>query len=442
MAKRIGWVWGLFWVLLTACRLANQDAGGATPSPTLAVPSPGATAAIVSPLATGPAAATTPTPMVLRLWTTEEISPRSEVRGGAVLVEQLNSFDTTHPNLLLDVQLKVISGPGGVMSYLGTGRTVAPSVLPDVALLPSSYLAAATQAGYIIPLDDLLPAEMVADLYPAAANLSRVGNQLMGYPFAFTGLEHLAYNSAVITSTFPVTWTGLVSLPQTRLVFPTGDTANARLTLQLYLALGGTLTNEAGQPDLQAEPLRQTLILLAQARLNNLILLDSTNVTSNAQAWEMFQTGTAHIVPTGVRNFLDNRVFVANSQYAALPGPSGPVPPLVEAWVWVITAQETERQQLAAELIAWLASETTMGNWSQVTAQLPTRRSAFAFWTLDPTYQSFLQAQLELAQPWPAAANSTVISALSEATFAVIEGSKTPDLAAEEAVARVMGGGQ
>lgn len=442
MAKRICWFWGLFWVLLTACRLGNQEVDGVTPLPTVAVPSPGATVIISSPLATGPAAASTPTPMILRLWTTEEISPRSEVRGGAILVEQLNSFDTTHPNLLLDVQLKVISGPGGVISYLNTARTVAPSVLPDVALLPSSYLAAATEAGYIAPLDNLLPAEMVADLYPAAANLSQVGNQLMGYPFAFTGLEHLAYNSTVITSTFPITWTGLLNLPQAHLVFPTGDTANARLTLQLYLALGGTLTNEAGQPHLQSEPLRQTLLLLAQARTNNLILLDSTNITSNAQAWEMFQTGTAQIVPTSVRNFVDNRVFVPSSQFTALPGPTGPIPPLVEAWVWVITAQESERQQLAAELIAWLASETTMGNWSQVTAQLPTRRSAFAFWTLDATYQSFLQTQLDVAQPWPAAANSTVIFALSEATFAVIEGSKTPDLAAEEAVAWVLEGGQ
>ena len=440
MTKQACCFWGMILLLMVACRLGNQEATDLTASPPLAVPSPEATRVSLNPFVTETAAATTPTPLILRLWTTEEVSPRSEVRGGTVLVEQLNSFDTTHPGLLLDVQLKVISGPGGVISYLSTARTIAPSILPDVALLPSSYLAAATEAGYIFPLDNLLPADIVNDLYPAAANLSRVGDQLMGYPFAFTDPEHLANNSATITSTFPVSWTALLNLPQTHFVFPAGDPAHARLTLQLYLAFGGTLTNETGQPYLQTEPLRQALLLLAEARTHNVLLLDSTNITGNTQAWEMFQTGAAQIVPTTVRHFLDNRASVPNSQFALLPGPVGPLPILVEAWVWVITTREPERQQLAAELITWLASETTMGQWTLATAQLPTRRSALALWTVDEAYQGFLQTQLEIAQPWPAAANSTVISALSEATFAVVEGSKTPDLAAKEAVDRVVSG--
>jgi ABC-type glycerol-3-phosphate transport system substrate-binding protein len=376
--------------------------------------------------------------MVLRLWTTEEISPRSEVRGGAILVEQLDTFVSSHPDLLLDVQLKAVSGQGGTLSYLRTGRTVAPSVLPDVVLLQASQLAAATQEGLIYPLDTLIPAEMINDLYPAAANLSRVNNTLMGYPFTLTGLEHLAYNGAVITSTLPITWNAVINLPNADFVFPAAGLSGSRLILQIYLALGGTLTNEVNQPNLQAEPLTQALTLISQGRQAGFVLLESDNLTTNSEAWQLFQSGLANMAPTGPRNFLDNRGLIPNTQYTFIPGPNGPLVPLVDAWVWAITTPDPTRQALAVELISWLSSDATMGSWTAVAVQLPARRSAFAFWTLELPYQTFLQTQLELAQPYPAAATSAVITALNNATFAVIDGSKTPEAAAQDAVVAVI----
>lgn len=432
------------WLGLVGCGLLNEGSDpNATATPTVFIsptpaltPSPDGTAST-----NGEATLSTPAPdlLTLRLWTTEEISPRSEVRGGPVLVEQLNAFDAAHPELALDVQLKAVTGQGGVLNYLRTGRTVAPTILPDVVLLQASQLAAATQEGLIYPLNDLIAPELVDDLYPAAANLSRVNNALMGYPFFLTGLEHLAYNSTAITTTFPITWTGLMTQPEAAFVFPAASQSGSRLLLQLYLAAGGTLTNEAGQPNLQVEPLTQALNLINRGRQTGTLLLESDNLTTNAEAWQLFQTGPANVVPTSARNFLDNRSFVLNSQYAALPGPNGPLVPLVDGWVWVITTPDPLRQVLAAELISWLVSDATMGEWSMVTAQLPARRGAFAFWTLETPYQEFLQNQLELAQPFPAAANNTILTALGNALFVVIDGSKTPEVAASEAVAAVIG---
>lgn len=432
------------WLGLVGCGLLGDESdpnAAATPtvfiSPTPALtPSPAGTTSLNS-----EAVLSTPAPdlLTLRLWTTEEISPRSEVRGGPVLVEQLNAFDSAHPELALDVQLKMVTGQGGVLNYLRTGRTVAPTILPDVVLLQTSQLAAATQEGLIYPLDSLLSREMVNDLYPAAANLSRVNNALMGYPFFLTGLEHLAYNSTAITTTLPITWTGLMSLPNAALVFPAASQAGTRLLLQLYLAAGGTLTNDAGQPNLQVEPLTQALNLINRGRQTGVIMLESDNLTTSTEAWLLFQTGPANVVPTSARNFLDNRSFVLNSQYAPLPGINSPLVPLVEGWVWAITTPDPTRQVLAAELISWLASDATMGEWTMVTAQLPARRSAFAYWTLEVAYQEFLHNQLELAQPFPAAANSTILTALGNAIFVVIDGSKTPEVAAAEAVAAVIG---
>ncbi|MBK9049871.1 MAG: extracellular solute-binding protein [Chloroflexi bacterium] len=426
--------------MLTGCGLLADDPPLFTVTPTLLIPSPVGTPIVPTPeLGTStPVVAATPTRIVLRLWTTEEISPRSEVRGGAVLVEQLDVFASSHPDLLLDVQLKAVSGQGGTLSYLRTGRTVAPSILPDVVLLQASQLAAATQEGLIYPLDGLIPAEMVNDLYPAAANLSRVNNALMGYPFTITGLEHLAYNGGVITRTLPITWNAMINLPNADFVFPAAGMSGSRLILQLYLAFGGTLTNEVNQPNLQVEPLTQALSLISQGRQAGFILLESDNFTTNSEAWQLYQSGLANIVSTSPRNFLDNREFVPGSQYALLAGPNGPLVPLVDAWVWAVTTPDPARQALAVELINWLCSDATMGSWTAVGAQLPARRSAFVFWTVETPYQSFLQTQLELAQPYPAAATSSVITALNNATFAVIDGSKPPEVAAQDAVMAVI----
>lgn len=441
MSKLLPIVLGCAFLLLVGCGLFDQTPSDVASTITVTSPAPAAfTPVVLTPVGTGtPSVAATPTRLVLRLWTTEEISPRSEVPGGTVLIEQLDTFAAAHPELVWDVQLKSVTGQGGILSYLRTGRTVAPTILPDVVLLPANQLAAATQEGLIYPLDNLLSPDMIADLYPAAANLGRVNNALMGYPFSLVGLEHLAYNSVAITRTIPTTWNDIIRLPDVDFVFPAGGTAGARLTLQFYLAFGGTLTNEVGQPNLQIEPLTRALGLLSQGRQAGFILLDSDNITTNSEAWMLYQTGQANMTVTGIRNFLENRDFAPNSQYVALPGPTGLLPPFVNGWVWAITTPDPVRQAQAAELISWLGSSETVGGWTAAAAQLPSRRSAFAFWTVETPYQGFLQTQLELAQPYPAAATSTIITALSNATFAVIDGSKSAEAAAEEAVITVIG---
>jgi hypothetical protein len=68
---------------------------------------------------------------------------------------------------------------------------------------------------------------------------------------------------------------------------------------------------------------------------------------------------------------------------------------------------------------------------------LPSRRAAFAEWTTNDVYLSFLQSELERAEAFPNAATSSIVSALSTAVFDVISSAKSPQTAAEEAAAAV-----
>jgi len=373
----------------------------------------------------------------LILWTSADFAPRSELPGGQLLGDQLAVFGQNNPDLALEVQLKALTGQGGTLSYLRTGRTVAPTILPDLVLLSTDQLPTATNDRLIYPIEQYLSAAMLDDLYPAAESLVQFDNHIMGYPFAMTGLHHLAYSRSVITETLPVTWTGLVQLEEASFIFPASGLEGAELVLHLYLAAGGSLVNEAGQPDLQVEPLTIALSQIGRGRGSGLISLQSSSVTSLAEAWQLFQNGVSSLVQTRSTIFLAQDGLANNWGYAPLPGIEQAAVPQVKSWVWAVSTPDPARQAKAVELIAWLTAPENLGPWGASSYILPARRSALESWTAPADYLAFVDGELERAQPYPAAAASVIMNAFSEAVFDVVTLAATPQLAAQRAAEAV-----
>lgn len=422
---------------LSACDLAGGDvlptreATQLPANPTATVETPPSVDVTQSPVET-------PLPVsdsiTLTVWTSSEIAPNTEVPGGAVLLEQLNTFDNDHSAISLLVELKTISDQGGILSYLRTGRTVAPSILPDIILLPSSQLRTAATQGLIYPLEDDIAVDAIEDLYPVARTLAEVDGQLYGYPFALTGLQHLVYNSNAITRTVSSNWNNLIEERPGLFLYPAAGASGAELTAQFYQALGGAFSDESGQASLQNDPLVGTLDLMRLGVTQGFIDPQSGGISSNTQLWQIFQDSSAHIVQTSASAYLERRDAEANTnlRVAALPGPSGPLTPTVSAWVWAISTAQPERREAAVELINWLATADNIGNWCLQSHSLPARQSAFDVWPQD-AYVAFLQRQLASASPPPAALNNTILTALSDATSGVILGLSTPADAAQQA---------
>lgn len=378
-----------------------------------------------------------PRTITITLWTIPELAPQSELSGGPTLAEQLAAFDNSHPDIRLDVAAKSVSDQGGSLSYLRAGRTVAPTTLPDLIVLPSGRLAEAATDELIFPLDTLLPAEMFDDLYPAALELARVEDQFYGYPFALTNLRHLVYKPTVITRTLPSTWSALIDMEEPgTLIVPAAGPLGAALTLHYYLAAGGTLRNEAGQPALEVEPLTVALIQIQQGTVGNLIDPQSGTTATVEQAWQIFRNSSASMVGTNSEYYLRQRAtgLDGNYAFAPLPGPAGPLPPLVNGLTWAISTPDPGRQALAAELLSWLAASQNLGEWTRQSYQLPARSSALAIWPEQDAYLDFLGERLAAAQPFPPEANSAIMLALSEATADVLLQLNSPEGAAEEAV--------
>lgn len=430
----------LIGLLLIACNRSNGEtvtppANEQQPGPTLTAPPP---TNVVQPTPLPPVVSIQPpqSSITLTVWTNSEISAFGDAPGDQLLREQITAFDADHLALQLSISQKAVSGQGSLLSYLRTARAVAPTILPDLVLLPTSQLGSAAADQLIYPLDSLLDPTLVADLYPAADQLGRINGILMGYPQALRDLSHLAYNPESINA-LPLTWAEFV--PQdSRLILPAAGPEGARLALQFYLALNGPLTNEANQPALRADVLAQALTLLSDGRGSGLILLNSSNISTIAEAWQLFQNGQANATLVTAAVYLAQSGQGAASGFGPIPGPAGALPPLVEGWAWAITTADPTRQRAAVDLLTWLVNDARNGDWSWQSRILPARRSAFSRWPSGEPYTIFLQQELERAQAFPNQAAGIIMTALADAVFDVISLQSAPQTAAEAAAAAVV----
>ena len=138
-------LFALLW-LTVSCDLANSFNRSPTAENT-AAPEPNDTAVTVStpspettPDIAIPTTAVTETRPSLRVWIPPEIALSTE-EGAAILNAQLAAYRSNHPDIDLTVEQKSVSGQGGILNYLRTGRTVAPLFCPILSPSPQTSLA-------------------------------------------------------------------------------------------------------------------------------------------------------------------------------------------------------------------------------------------------------------------------------------------------------------
>lgn len=421
-------LWLLFFLpaaLLVAC---DPEAEEATPPAEPTATSPAQTIPEPTPeLSTTPIVAETPPlaqqTITLTVWTRPDVAPNGEEPGSAALLEQLAAFDEQRPELTLLVEAKMSSGQGGALSYLRSGRSVAPSILPDLLLLPAAQLGEAVAEGLVYPLDGALSEEMTGALYPAARSLGQVDGVTYGYPYVLTNIQHLVYDTAIITRTLPATWSEAAAPEnEMRLVFPAAGQDGARLALQLYLAAGGTLRNESGQLALQTEPLTVALSQLEQAYAGGRVLPESATATTLEQAWQIFQNSTANTMLADTATYRRLNLPSGRYAFAPLPGLDAALPLRASALLWVVTTPDPVRQAVALQLVAWLTGPPNLAAWSHAANTIPARADALALWPSGDAHAAFLSRLLPDARPYPVEASPALLAALAEATESVTSG--------------------
>lgn len=431
---------GVSLLLLTmaACDFAGNVEQAGSLTPTAVSPEADATPAPASGVAGSTVLTSTEdsaAPPILKIWIPAD-PPGLADEDADIFVSKLGAFANSPAEVETIVQEKALSGPGGILSYLRTGRGIADSALPDLVILPADQLPIAAADELVYPLEEFVDRERVLQqLYPAAVEMGQVDGELMGYPFALTNLTHLAYDPTVITQTVPLRWTEFVSTTNPSFAFPaSGSSEAATLAFQLYQSLGGELSSESGQPAFMLGPLTNALGLLQSARLeHDFVTVDSLNLSTYHQAWESFRNGSATLLLTTVEAYWQHRSVEPLPTFQPVPGLDTSLTPLVDGWVVVLTATEP-RRPLAADFLQTIVSTPNVAEWSANQALLPANQEALALWIQDDAYLAFLQTQLSVAEPNPLTAEPSLMLALQNGVFEVLSLAKLPNEAAQQIV--------
>lgn len=418
--------------LLTGCDLASVQP---TPLPETPAGSPGPLPD-TTPIPTEQVEGTPPAPSVITMtiWTTEAFRPTQTITSGQILLDQVAAFEAGHPNVQIEFVVKKPYGKGGMLDFLLTTQAVVPTLLPDLAFLDVDELGSAVQAGVAQPLDDLIPPELIADLYPFAREAGTFDGQLYALQFQ-ANLDHLAYNTGRMTIP-PRSWPGVLSSAGPY-IFPAGGQAglvNDDFLIQ-YLAVRSWPVPDDGEPFLQQDSLTAVLQYYQDGVTRGIFPPDVVDYHTTDDCWRDYLAGEAILTHVSAHRYLTDGDQRPGTAMAPIPAINGPGAAIGRGWSLVLVATEATRQSLAIEFMTQLMSPESVGAWNLAADYLPTRQAAFETWDAEDSYTRFADQLLQTARLRPRIANYTqVAAALQTAIEDVITGAATPEEAAAQAI--------
>lgn len=372
-------------------------------------------------------------PVSLRLWLPPAFDPDSGTPAGNILQSQINAFVDEHPDIRIEVRVKGLEGPGGILDSLTTASAAAPLTLPDIVALPRSMLEAAALKGLLHSIDDLSDTMDDQDWYDYARQLGRLQESTFGIPFAGDAMV-LVHRTETISDP-PATFTAVLET-QGPLAFPAAD-PQALFTLALYQSAGGPLLDEQEHPSLDAETLTEVLTFYHDGATVELMPFWLTQYETDEQSWEAYSEHLAEMVITWFTRYLDGGTN--DSGVAHIPTANGAHFTLGDGWVWALVSPNPERQELSVELAEFLTQSEFLAEWTAELGYLPPRQSALAGW--EPVRMRSLVNQVSSsAQLIPPSDILTSLGPpLQEATIQVLKLESEPHTAAEEAAESLSG---
>jgi len=378
------------------------------------------------------------TGQTLTFWTIEQISPSAEEPLSDFVTKSLGAFERNNPGIKVELLIKKPSGKGGVLDFLRTAKDVAPSVLPNVAILNATDLPQASIEGLIYPLDGRLDRSIVQDLIPAARKMGTIDEQLFGVPLGLE-MQHTVYNSLVF-ETQPLLWSDVFTA-NTKYLFPAKGINGIvnDMTLAQYFSAGGDLLSDEGLPTIDERVLRNVLDVYQQALENGTIDPTILEASTTEELWPRYVNRQAGIAQITVAQYLTDRELLSNTNVGSLPVLSKINTPIsiTHGWVFVLTTDSTDLQKQAAalKLIEWFLSTTNNITWNDLNKSIPSRDTSFQQLAANDPYWEFLTKQLNVAQPQPGFNGyDRVGRIIQQAIEQVIRGEATPEEATATAI--------
>jgi multiple sugar transport system substrate-binding protein len=371
-------------------------------------------------------------PTVLRLWLPPQFDPNSGTPAGDLLKQQLDTFSQRRPNVQVEVRIKALDGPGGLLDSLTNASAAAPLALPDVVALPRPDLETAALKGLLHPFDGLTPAMDDSDWYDYARQLGRLQNSTFGLPFAGDALMLVYYTSQVPKP--PADWGSVLGLT-TPLAFAAAD-PQSLFTLAQYQAEGGAVRDDQGRPYIDPAALEKVLRFYLEASKSGVMPTWLTQLQNDDQVWEAFKERRASMAIAW--NSLYFNQVITNTNAAPLPTENGKAFTLATGWVWALASSQPDRLEVGAQLAEFLTDTTFLAAWTQAAGYLPPRPSSLDAWTNKD--QQLMVRQIVLsAGLYPSADIITSLGPpIQQATIQVLKQQTDPQTAAQQAAASLV----
>lgn len=370
----------------------------------------------------------------VRIWLPPDFDPEANSLANELLKARLDEFMAENPGVRLEVRVKALDGPGGMLDSLIAANAAAPSALPDLVLLSRPLLESATVKGLLYPYDGLTSIMEDGNWFEYARQLAQVKTKTYGIPFAGDIMVLVYALSSVKTA--PPSLQAVLSQGGA-VLFPAAD-PQALFTLCIYLAEGGKLQDMQGRPILEEATLTNVLSYYQQASISEVMPYTLTQYSYDQQVWEALLGGQSPIAVTWTSTYLrssqDKR---ENLAIAPLPTPDGEPFSLATGWSWALAGQDAVRRSLSVKLAEFLVNKDFLAKWTWAAGYLPPRLDALEDWQAPDTFKDIVQIA-DTAKLLPSADLVSILGpALEQAVLDVIAGKSDAKSAAKSAIDQI-----
>ncbi|MFQ5886994.1 MAG: extracellular solute-binding protein, partial [Anaerolineae bacterium] len=196
-----------------------------------------------------------------------------------------------------------------------------------------------------------------------------------------------------------------------------------------YLALGGSLVDEEGNPDLDGAILTQVLEFYRDGYEAGYISPSVLALESLDDSWALFKEGGVAMANVSSQHLLMEGTGVA---YASPPTKNRAHATMARCWAFLLLTPDPRRQAAAAEFVKWFLAPENLTAWAQASGHLPPSRSALRLAIEDTAYRVFVRRQMEAAYFRPP--NEEITTALQQAIVDVLSGNATPQEATDQII--------
>lgn len=336
---------------------------------------------------------TTPTPLTgtveLVLWVPPQFDPQIDSPANQLFKQRIAAFEESHEDIFITVRVKSVSGATSLLESLTITNAAASQGLPSLVALPRSDLESAVSRNLLIPFEPYSSAIDEQDWFDYAQNLTVVGGNSYGLPFAGDVLA-MVYRSDAIGE-LPATWDGILRRGEP-IAFPAAD-PQSLTTMALYLSSGGDMETAQRLPQMDLELLNQLYQLYADGAQSGVFPLWVTELQRDTDAWRAYNELRTNQVITWATRYL--RDPSEDSSLALLPSfENEEIVTIADGWVWCLTEPRVQAHEISVELAEFLTDAEYLSNWSEDAGVFPVRPSTLNTWE-DPELKTLLG---ELAQ--------------------------------------------